>query len=79
MDVIVEDTEGGGRKSCSFECRPSDGGLGIGVGGVGNVMVPKCDGVVEISAEAVPTAAKSIGDFLSTPVSHRTQLFNCYC
>ena len=77
MDLIVKDTEGGGRKSCSFECWPSDGGREIGEGGVGNVMAPRCDGVVENSAEVVPTVAKYIGDFLSTPVSLRTQLCNC--
>ena len=52
MDLIVEDTEGGRRKSCSFECWLSDGVQEIGEGGVGNVMAPRCDGVVQISAEA---------------------------
>ena len=116
-DLIVEDTGGGGRKGCPFECLPRDvgvmqrtvgaapvvatksagsancrpqnrnphmgpklpdpnaaqknvlhGGRDVGVGGVGKVISPKIDGVLEISAEDVLLAAKSLGEFLPTPV-----------
>lgn len=47
------------------------GGRETGVGSV-NVTEPRCDRVAEISAETVPSVAKSIGDSLTTPVFHRT-------
>ena len=41
------------------------GGREVGVGGV-DVMQPRCERATEISAENVPSAPKSIGDFITT-------------